>query len=262
METTHGPEVLTEHTGAVFHVRLNRPDVLNAQTPEMWRQLIATARTLPPEVRAVVISGVGSSFSAGLDRRMFTEGIGADPSLVHLAAASDEDVLTAIAAFQEAFTVWREIRPVTIAAVHGHAIGAGFQLALAADMIVCSDDSRFAMKETSLGLVPDLGGTEVLLDAVGYSQALHMCVTGRTVSGEQAHQLGLAVELTRVDAVVDAATALASGIALSAPDAAEDLKGLLGARHRLQRAEQVERERVAQLGRIKSLAKVLGHTNP
>ena len=80
----------------------------------------------------------------------------------------------------------------SIAAVQGHAVGAGFQLALACDLRVLADDVQLAMRETSLGLVPDLGGTQPLVDAVGYARALEICATGRWVGAEEAAATGLA----------------------------------------------------------------------
>ena len=102
-------------------------------------------------------------------------------------------LLDVIATYQDAFSWLR--RPeivITIAAVQGHAIGAGFQLALACDFRVLSEDARFAMLETSLGLVPDLGGTQPLVEAIGYPRALEICVTGRWVDADEARKLGLA----------------------------------------------------------------------
>ncbi|HEX5346832.1 MAG TPA: enoyl-CoA hydratase/isomerase family protein [Pseudonocardiaceae bacterium] len=79
----------------------------------------------------------------------------------------------------------------SIAAVHGHAIGAGFQLALACDIRVAAEDARFTVAETSLGLVPDLTGTLSLVRAVGYARAAEICLTGRRVTAEEALRIGL-----------------------------------------------------------------------
>ena len=89
-----------------------------------------------------------------------------------MAQLSDEDFDAKIADFQHAFTCWRGLDAVVIAAVQGHAVGAGFQLALGADLIVVANDVQFSMKETQLGLVPDLGGTHPLVSAVGYRPPL------------------------------------------------------------------------------------------
>ena len=99
----------------------------------------------------------------------------------------------AIAGFQEAFTWWRRPDLVSVAAVQGHAVGAGFQLALACDVRVVADDVQLAMREPSLGLVPDLVGTWPLVQAVGYSRALEICLSGRWVGADEAVAIGIAL---------------------------------------------------------------------
>lgn len=104
-----------------------------------------------------------------------------------------------IAAYQAAFTGWRRPGVLSVAAVSGPAVGAGFQLALACDLRLAADTASFRMAETSLGIVPDLAGTRPLVRAVGEAAALEICLTGRTVRAEEAARLGL------VRAVVPAA---------------------------------------------------------
>ena len=144
-----------EQSGAVATVTLCRPDVLNAQTPAMWTELDAISRKLPGDVRVVIVRGEGRAFSAGLDLSV-ARGEG-EFSLAELARLSPEECAQRIAGFQSGFTWLRSPSLVTIAAVHGHAIGAGFQLALNCDMRVLADDARLSMAEVTLGLVPDLG---------------------------------------------------------------------------------------------------------
>lgn len=151
---------------AVATVTLTNPAKRNAQSPALWRALTEAGRSLPGSVRVVVLRGEGMSFSAGLDRQAFTpEGFDGEPSFLDLARGSDEDLDAVIAEYQEAFTWWRRSDIVSIAAVQGHAIGAGFQLALACDLRVVAEDVQFAMRETSLGLVPDLTGTHPLVSS-------------------------------------------------------------------------------------------------
>ena len=173
-----------EREDGVATVTLARPANRNAQTPATWRALAAAGRELLADgaTRVVVLRAEGPSFSAGLDRAMFTTGVDGEPGLAGLATLDDEALDVTIAGFQEAFTWWRDERVLTVAAVQGHAVGAGFQLALACDLRVLADDARLAMREPSLGLVPDLGGTKPLADAVGYSRALEICATGRWVT--------------------------------------------------------------------------------
>src|SRR6478752_8233281 len=139
----------------------------------------------------VTVTGAGSSFSAGLDRSAFRP----DPdSLLGLIARAPDTVADEmIAGFQDSFSWLAEPRFVSVAAVHGHAIGAGFKLALACHLILCADDARFSMAEVTLGLVPDLGGSRRLADRIGRSRALEMCLTGRRIGAEEAVRTGLAL---------------------------------------------------------------------
>ncbi|MFD5763375.1 enoyl-CoA hydratase/isomerase family protein, partial [Streptomyces sp. NPDC127044] len=177
---------------AIATVTLTNPAKRNAQSPALWRALTEAGRSLPGTVRVVVLRAEGQSFSAGLDRQAFTpEGFDGEPSFIDLARGADAELDATIAEYQEAFTWWRRSDVVSIAAVQGHAIGAGFQLALACDLRVVADDVQFAMRETSLGLVPDLTGTHPLVSLVGYARALEICATGRFVSAQDAEPTGL-----------------------------------------------------------------------
>src|SRR4051794_39352071 len=190
------PTVLFERDGvrltaddAVATVTLCNPAKRNAQSPALWRALVEAGRLLPGTVRVVVLRGEGASFSAGLDRQAFTpEGFDGEPSFIDLARGTDAELDATIAEYQEAFTWWRRSDVVSIAAVQGHAIGAGFQLALGCDLRVVADDVQFAMRETSLGLVPDLTGTHPLVSLVGYARALEICATGRFMLAEEAER--------------------------------------------------------------------------
>ncbi|MEV5319013.1 enoyl-CoA hydratase/isomerase family protein [Streptomyces sp. NPDC052687] len=240
---------------AIATVTLTNPAKRNAQSPALWRALAEAGRLLPGTVRVVVLRAEGKSFSAGLDRQAFTpEGFDGEPSFLDLARGSDAELDATIAEYQEAFTWWRRSDLVSIAAVQGHAIGAGFQLALACDLRVVADDVQFAMRETSLGLVPDLTGTHPLVGLVGYARALEICATGRFVHADEAVTTGLAniaVPGDQLDAAVrDLATAL-----LAAPrDAVIETKALLrGAQDRTYE-EQRTAERQAQARRLRDLA--------
>lgn len=207
---------------AVATVTLTNPAKRNAQSPALWRALTEAGRSLPGSVRVVVLRGEGKSFSAGLDRQAFTpEGFDGEPSFLDLARGSDADLDAVIAEYQEAFTWWRRSDLVSIAAVQGHAIGAGFQLALACDLRVVAEDVQFAMRETSLGLVPDLTGTHPLVSLVGYARALEICATGRFVHAEEAERIGLAnlsVPADELDAAVrDLSAALVAAPATRSP---------------------------------------------
>ncbi|MFE1752781.1 enoyl-CoA hydratase/isomerase family protein [Streptomyces anandii] len=240
---------------AIATVTLTNPAKRNAQSPALWRALTEAGRLLPGSVRVVVLRGEGKSFSAGLDRQAFTpEGFDGEPSFIDLARGSDAELDATIAEYQEAFTWWRRSDLVSIAAVQGHAIGAGFQLALACDLRVVADDVRFAMRETSLGLVPDLTGTHPLVGLVGYARALEICVTGRFVAAEESVQTGLANLAVPADQLDGAVRDLASAILAAPRDAVIETKALLQGVQGRSLEEQRAAERAAQARRLRDLA--------
>jgi enoyl-CoA hydratase/carnithine racemase len=240
----------------VATVTLDRPERLNAQTPHTWAALREVGRSLPGDVRVVVVRGNGRAFSAGLDRAAFTPGgipgtLG-PPELVALPAAEADAV---VAGYQQAFSWLRRPDLVSIAAVQGHAIGAGCQLALACDLRVLAADAQLALPEPTLGLVPDLGGTAPLVDAVGYARAVEICLTGRRVGAAEALQLGLATAVVPVEELAVATGDLVAAVLATPRDAAVETKALLlGAAQRLRsRDEQEAAERAAQLRRLRDL---------
>ncbi|MDX6273614.1 MAG: hypothetical protein QOJ92_824 [Frankiales bacterium] len=241
--------------GAVATVTLCRPERRNAQTPATWTALADIGRGLPGDVRVVVLRAEGVSFSAGLDRAMFTpEGLPGFPSVFAMATMPEAEADAVIAGYQAGFSWWRRPDIVSIAAVQGHAVGAGFQLALACDLRVLADDAQLVMKETSLGLVPDLAGTKPLVDIVGYPRALEICATGRAVGAAEALSLGLA-EVVVPAADLEAATAdLVAALLASPRDAVIETKALLLAAATRSHSEQQAAERAAQGRRIRDLA--------
>jgi enoyl-CoA hydratase/carnithine racemase len=192
-------EVQLERAGPVATLTLCRPDVLNAQTPAMWTALREIGQDLAGDVRVVVVRGAGRAFSSGIDLSV------AQDAFTEVSGLADAVAADRIAEFQAAFSWLRRPDLVTVAAVQGYAIGAGFQLALACDMRVLTEDAQLSMAEVSLGLVPDLGGTKRLVELVGYARALEICVTGRRMAAAEAERIGLAtlvVPVTELDAAV------------------------------------------------------------
>jgi enoyl-CoA hydratase/carnithine racemase len=239
----------------VARICLDRPAKRNAQTPAMWRALREVGGQLGEDVRVVVVTGQGPSFSAGLDLRMFTPGgIAGELSLPRLAGLDPQLLDAEIAAFQDGFSWLRDPRFVSVAAVQGHAVGAGLQLALACDLRILAGDAQLSMREPTLGLVPDLGGTQPLVEAVGYSRALWLCATGASMSAGQALAAGLAVAVVPAPDLAAATEDLVSSL-LAAPHAAVSAtKELLqGARQRSY-PEQLAAERRAQADRLANLA--------
>ncbi len=247
-----------EQTDSVLTVTLARPESRNAQTPTTWRALSAVAASLASDVRVVVLRAEGKSFSAGLDKRMFTEGIPGELPLAGMAQLSDDEFDSTIAGFQDAFTCWRDLDAIVIAAVQGHAVGAGFQLALGADIIVVANDVQFSMKETQLGLVPDLGGTHPLVSAVGYPAALEICVSGRWVGAQEAVASGIAVTNVEVTELDEEVERLSASFLSAMPEAAAETKRLLRDASNRSRAEQCVAERQSQRRRIAHLSTFLG----
>ena len=239
--------------GSVATVTLCRPEVLNAQTPELWGQLRDFGRELPGDVRVVVLRGQGRAFSAGVDLKAAgSPGEGDGGVLADLASGSPERSEATIAGFQEAFSWLRRPSLISIAAVQGHAIGAGFQLALACDFRVVTDDAQFTMAEVSLGLVPDLGGTKRLVELVGYARALELCVTGRRVGADEAARIGLANLVVPAAELDGAVGDLTAAVLAGNRDAVVEIKALLLAVVGSY-ADQEARERAAQLRRLRDV---------
>ncbi len=245
-----------DQKGTVAVVTLDRPEVRNAQTPRMWRTLSAIGEQISDDVRVVVVRGSGHSFSAGLDRAMLDPAAAGDgtESLVGLLALTDDELAATIEEYQRGFTWLRDQRFVSIAVVQGYAIGAGFQLALSCDLRLLAADAQLSMKESALGLVPDLTGTQPLVEAVGYSRALEICASARMVSATEAAQIGLAtlvVPDTDLDATLDD---LVGALTAAPVGAVRETKALLQGATDRGLDDQRRREREAQVRRFRELA--------
>lgn len=202
----------------------------------------------------VVLRGEGRAFSAGLDRAMFTpEGIPGLPGIGALASRSAEDASAQIAEWQRAFDWTSRPDLISVAAVHGHAIGGGFQLALCADIRIVADDVSFSMAEPTLGIVPDLGGTKRLVDLVGYSRAAEICLTGRRVAADEAYAIGLASRVVPREGLDAAVGETVRALLAVDRDASIETKALLQRAHGRSQAEQEAAERAAQYRRLRSL---------
>lgn len=239
---------------SIVTITLDSPANRNAQRPSMWRAFTRIGEWVAHRnPAAVIVQATGPSFSAGLDRAMFTpEGLPGEPSLVALATMGRAELEEFITTAQAGFRWWREVDAVTIAAVRGHAMGAGFQLALACDICIPHPDAVFAMRETSWGLVPDLGGTFPMVVGAGYGPALAACATGASIPAATLASWGLA--LPAEDDPESAARSLAEALSATPPGAVSALKHLLGEVDSQARAAQWEREREAQIERITALA--------
>ncbi|WP_106402696.1 enoyl-CoA hydratase/isomerase family protein [Actinocorallia populi] len=238
------------HEDTVATITLNRPERRNAQSPAMWKGLTDLSEELPESVRVVVLKGAGPSFSAGLDLRAFTpEGVpGEGPAVPP--GTGPEELVELIGEYQRGFRWLRDPRFTTIAAVHGHAIGAAFQLALSCDLRIATEDARFCMKEPALGLVPDLTGTKPLVDIVGLPRALELCLTARVIPAAEAYELRLVEKVVATGGLDAAVEELVTALLQVEAGAARATKELLRQAPGNTLDEQCLAERRAQVGRL------------
>ena len=199
-------------TDGVAQVRLDRPEKLNALTLDVLEELIATAHGLRGDrtLRAVVIAGEGDAFCAGLDFATVLK----QPRRV--AAAFVPRPWRGTNPFQEACWAWRRLPVPVIAAVHGHCLGGGLQIALAADFRYATPDSTWSVLEGKWGIIPDMTGIRSLAELTSIDTAKRLTMTAEMFSGKQAHDLGL---VTALDAdPVAGATSFAHELAGRSPD--------------------------------------------
>jgi enoyl-CoA hydratase/carnithine racemase len=222
--------VLSLGQDGVADVRLNRPDKLNALDAEMFHALVEAGESLARErgVRAVVLSGEGRAFCAGLDFASMAGAAGGDPGEAPAAGRRnlfDRSAESPANHAQRAAWVWRELPVPVVAAVHGVAYGGGLQIALGADVRLVAPDARLSVREVHWGLVPDMSGTQTLRRLVREDVARELVYTARIVSGDEAVALGLATRVSEQPR--EDAFALAREIAARSPDAVRAAKRLL-----------------------------------
>ncbi|KAA1416832.1 enoyl-CoA hydratase/isomerase family protein [Nocardioides humilatus] len=241
--------------GVVATITLNRPEVRNAQVPRMWAGIARILRELGDDVRVVVVRGAGGTFSAGLDLSLLDPAKPEeDGNFIATLGLPDQAIIDQIGIYQEPFALLASPRFITIAVVEGHAIGAGFQLALSCDLRIVADDARFCMKEPALGLVPDLVGTKPLVEAVGYARALEICASARIVSGAEAGEIGIAQVVAPASELDGALAAMVDAVTAHAHGAVTATKQLLQDAPSRSLDDQRLAERTAQVGRFRALA--------
>lgn len=236
----------------VATITLNRPERLNSQTPATWSGLRQLQRALPDSVRVVVIRGAGRAFSSGLDRALFTDET--PDGIRGLARLPEPEASARIAHWQEAFDWTSRPELVSIAAVHGHAIGAGLQLALGCDLRILTYDAQLMMAEATYGLVPDLGGTKRLVELVGYSIAAELCLSARRIDADEALRIGLASRVVVPEQLDAAVAATVAALLAVERDCAGEIKALLHTAATNTQREQEAAERAAQYRRLRALA--------
>lgn len=228
-------------SGGVARVFLDRPDKLNGLTLEMLADLASTAHRLARDatLRAVVMGGTGESFCAGLDfAAALRDPWGIARSFLPVPWRGTNR-------FQEACWSWRRLPVPVVAVVHGHCYGGGLQLALAADFRYTTPDSQWSVLEAKWGLIPDMSGIRSLAELVGIDTAKRLTMTGDTLTGEEAHRLGLVTEVA-ADPMA-AADELVAKLRTRSPDAVAAAKRLFDATWTATPRRTFARERAEQL---------------
>jgi enoyl-CoA hydratase/carnithine racemase len=239
--------------GPVAEIVLCAPERRNSQTPAMWRALAALGRSMPGEVRIMIVRAEGPSFSAGLDRSMLDDSAEVE-TVRGLLDGTDMSALQTMDQYQQGFTFLRDPNFITIAAVQGHAVGAGFQLALACDIRVVADNAVFCMREPALGLVPDLTGTTPLVRQLGYGRALEVCVRARNIDAAEAAAIGLVQSVVPLGDLANEVDVLVRSVLQSDTEAVRETKRLLQSAEDLTLEQQRRLESAAQMRRLRALA--------
>lgn len=200
---------LTRHDNGVALLRLDNPDQRNAMSEPMttaWGEAVDLIAA-DPEVRVVVVTGEGSAFCSGGN----TSWIASEPD------ATVDDLRSRMIAFYRAWLRIRELEVPTIAAVNGHAIGAGLCVALACDIRYAADGAKLGAPFVKLGLHPGMASTWLLPDVVGLAHARELLLTGRVVEAEEALRLGMVSRVLEPAGFLDGVLEIAAGVAATAP---------------------------------------------
>jgi len=210
--------VRTPPTGGagIAEITLDRPEAMNALSSAMAARLAAVCAELAADrgVRAIVLSAAGRAFCVGAD-------------LKERAAMTDADLMAQRPVFRAAFGAVLGLPQPVIAAVHGYALGGGCELALSCDLIVADETAQFGLPETTVGLVPGSGGTQLALRRLGPGGAADLVLTGRRIDAAEAARLGLADRLVPAGAAGEHARELAGLIAANSPVAVLNAKRAL-----------------------------------
>lgn len=222
--------ILTEQRGRVALITLNRPKALNALSDAMGKEILAAAQKYDadPSIGAIVITGSSRAFAAGAD-------------IVEMAEKSSVEMYQL-----DWFSVWdalARVRTPLIAAVAGHALGGGCELAMLADFIIAADNATFGQPEIKLGVIPGMGGSQRLTRAIGKAKAMEMILTGRVMGAVEAEQAGLVARVVPVDSLLDEALETAALIASMSKPVAMTAKAAVNAAYQMTLTEGVKKER-------------------
>jgi 2-(1,2-epoxy-1,2-dihydrophenyl)acetyl-CoA isomerase len=199
------PPLVVARDGAVLRLTLNRPDLLNAFTRDLARELVQALRDAAADdsVRAVLLTGAGRGFCAGQDLAEAMPVGDAIPDLGDFVRETWNPVISAI----------RHLEKPVVCAVNGVAAGAGANLAFACDIVFASSKASFVQSFAKIGVIPDSGGTFILPRLVGLHRATVMTMLAEKMTAEQAREFGLVYQVTEPEALVDTAFATAAHLA-------------------------------------------------
>jgi enoyl-CoA hydratase len=233
-----------EVADGVCSITLARPEKRNAVNDVMFRELgDATERAaVDADARVVLVRGEGKSFCAGIDLGMFS----------HEAFQNTGNFHAFVRMAQRAYRNLQTMPKPSIAAVQGHALGAGFQLALACDLRICAEDVTLGMFEVRYGIIPDLGGNRPLALLVGPARAKELVWTGRTVDAAEAERIGLANRVVSTDALAKESEELAGQLAAAPPIAVSLTKSIINRATELSAEAVMDREAELQQRAITS----------
>ncbi|MBK8972860.1 MAG: crotonase/enoyl-CoA hydratase family protein [Hahellaceae bacterium] len=213
---------------AIAHVKLNRPDAMNAMNVDFWHELPAAIREIDAgaQARVIVISSTGKHFSAGMDLGVFTNPkslpLGGDPGRMA------ENLRRVVLQLQDVFNTLEEVRLPVLAAIQGGCIGGAVDMVSACDMRYCTQDAYFTIKETQLGMTADLGTLQRLPHIIPQGMVRELAYTGRNVDAQEAARIGLVNRVFDTqEAMLDGVMQIASQIAAQSPLAVAGCKEML-----------------------------------
>lgn len=208
--------ILIETRGRVGLITLNRPKALNALNDATMHEVVAAAREMDRDegIGCIVLTGSDRAFAAGADIKEMSTQSAVDMYNSNWFAGWDD------------FT---RVRTPIIAAVAGHALGGGCELAMMCDFIIAADTARFGQPEINLGVIPGMGGSQRLTRAIGKAKAMEMCLTGRVMKAEEAEQSGLVARIVPAEKLLDDALQTAEAIASNSKIAGTMVKEVINA---------------------------------
>ena len=220
---------LVEKQPPIARVFLNRPEKKNAMGPAAWLEPIDIFNDLDndPEIRVVILAGKGACFSAGIDLMEMVPHL---PELMdkNQTGSTKWKFLPKIKQLQDGISAVERCRKPVIAAIHGHCLGAGLDMATACDMRICSEDALFSLKEAAVGFVADVGVLQRIPLIVGQGHARDLAYTARTISAARAKEIQLVNEICRDhESLLKRADELALEIADNSPLAVQASKDVL-----------------------------------